>query len=764
MLGWYAQGRQAAACEPPASFSDQATERFPAEEGACPSFPFGKPPSQQPFCKQDRSSGRQISLFFGNITSWSVKAASFVTQQPHDIILLVEHHQGPSKVQALADTFQQHGKQCRAEAARINPETGGTQAGVAVAVKRHLGPFWPVEAGSPRWTYVMIRFHKFTLTVLVAYFHVQGFSHSSNRELRARVAAFISTLSGPWLLLADFNADPDEVAASGYLQLVKGKLVYPQQATISSGAVLDYAVCSFELEGVLALEVVTEVPFKPHFGLNLRLRGDLAVKPVLTLDSPERIPILPGPRLPWHTFAVAEGAAAVELPGLHDEPSTMMRKFASWSAQAEAYLQSVLTDVGVSGRGRRIVLVSKPRVQPEPPAAVWDSSGLNFWSTLRRLVDDALRLRSQPGLQQTLFQQAALKASASEQFWDVSAKEEFSLPAFQYGLKVLAVSNEGLQQKVLSSIQGQRQKQYKTRTEALKNHFLANTATIKQMHHHLKKQAQAQLRPFTAKPLEERAQCRRNFWVGIWGEQSPEGRMQQQEKLRSFATAAKGQQLSLKPISTAQIKETLKSVGRKASGPDGWSFADLARLPDEALSGLVYFLQTAEQQQQQQWPESTCHVAVALLAKTVRAERPISLTSVIYRLYMAMRQHLLARWLEEVNPKSPWDKAVKGCDTFASSHRRQLLAEILCHTGVHQVSLLVDLQNAYDRIDRVQLMEDASELGYPPLLMVMAADRAFCWQSPWPVKLSSQNTASWLVARCRYRCVSFTFGGRLKMS
>ncbi|CAE7517958.1 unnamed protein product, partial [Symbiodinium sp. CCMP2456] len=667
---------------------DSAPDRFPAEEVAGPRFPLDLQPSQQRFSKQHTDTDRQVSLFFGNITSWSVKAASFVLQQPHDIVLLVEHHQGPDK------------------------------AGVAIAVRKHLGPFWPVEAGSPRWTYAMIRFHKFTLTVLVAYFPVQGFGHSSSRDLRNSLAAFIHTLSGPWLLLADFNAAPDEVAASGYLQMVKGKLLYPLQPTITTGAVLDYAVCSFELEGGLCLEVLTEVPFKPHFGLSVKLRGDLAVRPVLTLDSPDKIPVLPGPRFPWPHFAVADGEAAIELPGLQEAPSALMVKFASWSAQAEAYLQSVLTDVGISGRGRRIALQQKPRVQPEPPAAVWDSSGLNFWSTLRRLVDDALRLGNQPDLQQTLFRHAALKAATCTQFWLQLPEERISLAAFQYGLKILAVSNEGLQQVVQRGIKAQLQQSYRHRTEALKQHFQVSTSSVKQMHNHLKKQAQAHLRPFTGRPFEERAQCRREFWVGIWGEQSPEGRLEQQAKLRCFATAAEGQQLSLKPISTTQIKETLKSVGRKAPGPDGWSFADLARLPDEALSGLVFFLQEAEKQQQ--WPEVICHVAVALLAKTIKAERPISLTSVIYRLYMSMRQHLLTRWLEEANPKSPWDKAVKGSDTFTSSHRRQLLAEILCHTGVHQVSLLVDLQNAYDRIDRMLLMQDALDLNYPALLMVMA--------------------------------------------
>ncbi|CAE7502633.1 unnamed protein product [Symbiodinium sp. CCMP2456] len=97
-------------------------------------------------------------------------------------------------------------------------------------------------------------------------------------------------------------------------------------------------------------------------------------------------------------------------------------------------------------------------------------------------------------------------------------------------------------------------------------------------------QHQFQERRKALQPLEQRPESRRRFWSAVWGAQTEMGRQQQQAALDKFAAAAKQQQAQFKPISSAQVKETLKHMGNKAPGADAWTVADLRSLPDDSSS------------------------------------------------------------------------------------------------------------------------------------------------------------------------------------
>ena len=439
------------------------------------------------FSTQGRSSSpsrnggkRSVSLLFANITSWSVKASAYILQQPHDIVLLAEHHQPPDKLACLQESFAKQGWQCKAEAALLNAEETGTSGGVAVAVKKHLGPFWPVEVGNHRWTYAMVRFHKFTLTVVSAYFPVIGFRHHSSQQVQSELAAFLGTLAGPWLLLADFNDSPEAVATSGFVQQVKGKLLSPGAATLTSGGILDFALTSRDLEGGLQLEVETQVPFAPHFALSVQLRADLAVQEVPTLHRVDKIPALPGPRMPWKHFEVAPGEVEIALPGEKaHSPSTIA--FAAWSCQAEAYLMSVSTEQYTAGRGRIIRISQQPRVPPTVPEAVWDSSNLTFWATLQRLVKAARSNSSDTTLKTGFFRMIADKAARTANFWVGSANAKLSLLGLQYALRILPVATDTLAEAVQVTLQQQLKHQFQARRKALQQHFEKTTSSLKAM-------------------------------------------------------------------------------------------------------------------------------------------------------------------------------------------------------------------------------------------------------------------------------------------
>ena len=81
----------------------------------------------------------------------------------------------------------------------------------------------------------------------------------------------------------------------------------------------------------------------------------------------------------------------------------------------------------------------------------------------------------------------------------------------------------------------------------------------------------------------------------------------------------------------------------------------------------------------------------------------------VFKSLLLQIQSCSNRWLEDVKPRSPWVGPSKG-----------VLAEVVRNTGMHQVSLLVDMRNAYDRTDRLLLLQDAEEFGNLALLLQWA--------------------------------------------
>ena len=81
-------------------------------------------------------------------------------------------------------------------------------------------------------------------------------------------------------MIGDWNNEPDKLAAHPWLQWVKGKIVVPGDSVITclsaeAGSLIDYAVAPPGLAS--KIEMRTEpVPWKPHLGLSLSIKGKIA--------------------------------------------------------------------------------------------------------------------------------------------------------------------------------------------------------------------------------------------------------------------------------------------------------------------------------------------------------------------------------------------------------------------------------------------------------------------------------------------------------
>ena len=215
-------------------------------------------------------------------------------------------------------------------------------------------------------------------------------------------------------------------------------------------------------------------------------------------------------------------------------------------------------------------------------------------------------------------------------------------------------------------------------------------------------------------PVAERAEARRTYWKARWGEVDGACEWPCLDLLESLA---RQQAQELKPISTAQVVETLRYTANKKGGPDGCTFRFLKLLPREAYSGLVYILHLVEARLR--WPEQFLLVQVACLPKNLECERPICLTHVLYRLWCKMRKPLVDHWLMNDKALAFWDQAVKGSTCLQVALLRLCKAEVSKKLGLKQVSLLLDLTCFYDLVDHNLLAEDALSLGFPPIVLFL---------------------------------------------
>ena len=173
-------------------------------------------------------------------------------------------------------------------------------------------------------------------------------------------------------------------------------------------------------------------------------------------------------------------------------------------------------------------------------------------------------------------------------------------------------------------------------------------------------------RPYRDIPMADRMRHRMNAWHALWKptrDEQPMTRMPLQEE-------AKQQAALLPPLTFEQLGRTLKK-------PDAITTQLLRTAPKQALQPLLGILQAMEAKAE--LPTQLTMSLVVMLAKNEKVERPITLTSVLYRVWCRMRKPLLDAWQQNLPPSMD-----------------------------------------YDTLDLQQLQQTAQDLQYPPLALEFA--------------------------------------------
>ena len=357
---------------------------------------------------------RDLTLLFSNITSWSSAARNFLLEQDVQCLLVAEHHQVGSNLDLLKQQCVESGWKGSYSPAAPS-EAGGTRAGVFAVARKHLNPVDEFQRVHPRWNSIFIRRKGCDLLLLVAYFKDGGLYQEENYELMRELLAAVHSVTCPWVIAADFNLAPQVLFESGFARKFHGVIVDVKMPTIATGSELDYLIVSKILQGCVEVAVDHMVPFRPHYGLHVSLKGRWQQAMVPALNSIDPVPGAFGPRRPWEHFGTTDGSFQIlGCLAKTREQQSITEEFARWSRQAEAYLLDVAVEPVAKGRGTLLEYGTRPHLEAKPAHNKWDSSDLNYWCGLRRLVGDLMLprrpvpLRLQRRLHIVMEEQAAL--------------------------------------------------------------------------------------------------------------------------------------------------------------------------------------------------------------------------------------------------------------------------------------------------------------------------------------------------------------------
>ena len=228
----------------------------------------------------------------------------------------------------------------------------------------------------------------------------------------------------------------------------------------------------------------------------------------------------------------------------------------------------------------------------------------------------------------------------------------------------------------------------------------------------LKAPDQVHVRPFRTVPVQDRQKLREQQWFGQWQVSEKPGANGERERLRWEAIQQARKWEDLDPH---MVMKRFRTLPQKACGPDGISYALLKNLPIEGVTELCNMFRTWELAGR--LPEQVCTTLVLLLPKKPDIERPISLTSVLYRTWCKLRWDKLKHWQSSIGQRLPWERSIPGTQVLHVALMRLLKCEVSRAVDTHVISLLIDLQCFYDSVELEQLLHLWEPLDYPAVHM-----------------------------------------------
>ena len=181
-----------------------------------------------------------------------------------------------------------------------------------------------------------------------------------------------------------------------------------------------------------------------------------------------------------------------------------------------------------------------------------------------------------------------------------------------------------------------------------------------------------------------------------------------------------GPAMPCSPISLDEWKLTVRrKKARSATGPDGWSRADLLCLPDDLSNALLMVLHKVEDGTP--WPASLMTGLIHSLQKSETASqvqhyRPITLYSMVYRCWATIRAKQILVHLSSQSPSLVCGN-VPGRSTTDLWYDVQLSIEQSSLEGNAIAGCVLDIVKAFNHLPRIPIQHALAKLGVHPKIL-----------------------------------------------
>ena len=251
-------------------------------------------------------------------------------------------------------------------------ERGYASARVAIACKLHFGMVAPQVEG---WQYDRTRIahvhigavcrggvHCFSVYLATC----EGIS-ARNRALLVDLAWLIKSVRGPWVVMGDWNLQPETLEASGWVDEVEGKIICTRLPTCKRSVIDFFVVDRRLMHAVMYVKRMEGFGITPHYPVRMAMRMRPRKLVVRSLAAPQRVPA----SLPQGCLTKEQEELAREVAGVtgREEGHGQLQweeRVARWFEAVEEICAGIM---GKEGRDK-----ARMHGRTQGPRLVWKSA------------------------------------------------------------------------------------------------------------------------------------------------------------------------------------------------------------------------------------------------------------------------------------------------------------------------------------------------------------------------------------------------------
>ena len=669
------------------------------------------PPLHPSPVKRARYAQDHNSLYYANVTNLGKQVIEWYWTRDSGIYIFVETHLDPQKHWELSQYFSIRGRTVFGTPAEPNQEQTGTHGGIMVIADPACGltPFQSYTNKGCGYQSFLWQATETTILVVGLYLRTgETFQSDINSDILAPLLSLLTQTTHPYVLIGDWQNPPSALASTVLSSKFHFGILAPDHSVLS-GNTIDYAVLHNSLAGTTSLQAHWAVPWRPHALLQLTFDIEAATMEYRQMPYFPPMPKVPDIDFrPWTTYQ--SQANSLDLYGI--PPNEAAQAWADWLSKTEQYLLQE-NPWAAQGRGHHLQAVTKP-LMLQPKGHTWRKGRPAFWDQIKAVFHLALQtppdFHSGPirGFHQRLLKvpQQWIGAPTWSQFLDT--RHHWIRYRDPHAADLILQTMTHQLQEAQQHAQEESTLQYRQWLQE------GHQKGLRGLFRSLKSSELAWERPYRMTPMPQRMNQRLADWGGLWKiRQDNDPAPRPDLKLQ-----AQRQAQTLAPITPGQLQRALKAMPERASGPDAVSVQMLKATPPLALTPLLQLLHQMERMAE--LPTQLQMHLVVMLPKNQKLERPITLTSTLWRLWCRLRKPLLDQWQRLLPETMSHDKARPGANVLHVALARLLRQEVTKARQKHGITVLMDMSTFYDTINLCSLQEEAIRLDYPPLMLELA--------------------------------------------